>query len=236
MRWRRRRRPREAAGRAPRARHGQAPAARPRTRGGPRGRGPRWRRRRRAISARWPRRWRAFEHCELKRGARSFVFCDGAPAARMMIVGEAPGREEEPRGPALRRARGAVARPGCWPPSASTGGRRTRRWPSTSATSCPGARPRTASPRRWNGPCSRPFVEKHIALAAQSSGADGQYALRNPAGPLRINPHPRRVGRGAGPTGPAHLSSRLSAAHAPGETRAWLDLPQQIRSRLESAP
>ena len=39
-----------------------------------------------------------FEHCELKRGARSFVFCDGQPEARVMIVGEAPGREEDRAG------------------------------------------------------------------------------------------------------------------------------------------
>ncbi|WP_333711945.1 uracil-DNA glycosylase [Yoonia sp.] len=40
----------------------------------------------------------AFDHCELKRGARSFVFSDGNPAARVMIVGEAPGREEDRAG------------------------------------------------------------------------------------------------------------------------------------------
>lgn len=40
----------------------------------------------------------SFEHCELKRGARSFVFCDGRPASRVMIVGEAPGREEDRAG------------------------------------------------------------------------------------------------------------------------------------------
>ena len=40
----------------------------------------------------------AFEHCELKRGARNFVFADGNPAARVMIVGEAPGREEDRAG------------------------------------------------------------------------------------------------------------------------------------------
>jgi len=37
----------------------------------------------------------AFERCELKRGARNLVFCDGHPAARVMIVGEAPGRDED---------------------------------------------------------------------------------------------------------------------------------------------
>ena len=37
----------------------------------------------------------AFEHCDLKRGARNTVFADGNPAARVMIIGEAPGRDED---------------------------------------------------------------------------------------------------------------------------------------------
>lgn len=37
----------------------------------------------------------AFPHCELKRGARNTVFADGTPGARVMIIGEAPGREED---------------------------------------------------------------------------------------------------------------------------------------------
>ena len=37
----------------------------------------------------------AFEGCELKRGARNTVIADGNPAARVMIVGEAPGRDED---------------------------------------------------------------------------------------------------------------------------------------------
>ncbi|MFV1874918.1 uracil-DNA glycosylase [Nioella sp.] len=40
----------------------------------------------------------AFPHCDLRRGARSFVFSDGNPAARLMIVGEAPGRDEDIQG------------------------------------------------------------------------------------------------------------------------------------------
>ncbi len=39
-----------------------------------------------------------FEHCELKRGAKNTVFADGNPAARVMIIGEAPGRDEDIRG------------------------------------------------------------------------------------------------------------------------------------------
>lgn len=39
-----------------------------------------------------------FEHCALKRGARSLVFADGSPAARVLILGEAPGRDEDREG------------------------------------------------------------------------------------------------------------------------------------------
>ncbi|MCX8508154.1 MAG: uracil-DNA glycosylase, partial [Rhodobacteraceae bacterium] len=40
----------------------------------------------------------AYEQCELKKGARNFVFADGNPAARVMIIGEAPGRDEDLEG------------------------------------------------------------------------------------------------------------------------------------------
>ena len=36
-----------------------------------------------------------FEHCTLKKGARNLVFSDGNPSARIMIIGEAPGRQED---------------------------------------------------------------------------------------------------------------------------------------------
>ena len=40
----------------------------------------------------------SFEHCALRQGARNFVFADGSPAADLMIVGEAPGRDEDREG------------------------------------------------------------------------------------------------------------------------------------------
>lgn len=40
----------------------------------------------------------AFDGLELKRGARNFVFSDGDPKARVMIIGEAPGEEEDAQG------------------------------------------------------------------------------------------------------------------------------------------
>jgi uracil-DNA glycosylase len=36
-----------------------------------------------------------YDHCDLKKGARNMVFGDGAPSADVMIVGEAPGRDED---------------------------------------------------------------------------------------------------------------------------------------------
>ena len=40
----------------------------------------------------------SFEHCDLRRGARNLVFSDGNPKAQVMIVGEAPGRDEDQHG------------------------------------------------------------------------------------------------------------------------------------------
>ncbi|MDO9639848.1 MAG: uracil-DNA glycosylase [Pseudotabrizicola sp.] len=39
-----------------------------------------------------------FEHCDLRRGARNLVFADGVPGARVMVLGEAPGPEEDREG------------------------------------------------------------------------------------------------------------------------------------------
>ncbi|TDL88088.1 uracil-DNA glycosylase [Meridianimarinicoccus aquatilis] len=40
----------------------------------------------------------SYDHCELKLGARNLVFADGVPGAKVMIIGEAPGREEDMQG------------------------------------------------------------------------------------------------------------------------------------------
>lgn len=39
-----------------------------------------------------------FDLCDLKRGARNCVFADGVPRARVMIVGEGPGADEDRQG------------------------------------------------------------------------------------------------------------------------------------------
>ncbi|MFV0472812.1 MAG: uracil-DNA glycosylase, partial [Pikeienuella sp.] len=40
----------------------------------------------------------AFEGCALKKGAKNTVFADGNPEARVMFIGEAPGRDEDREG------------------------------------------------------------------------------------------------------------------------------------------
>lgn len=40
----------------------------------------------------------AYPHCELKKGARNTVFADGNAKARVMIIGEAPGADEDRQG------------------------------------------------------------------------------------------------------------------------------------------
>lgn len=40
----------------------------------------------------------AFEGCELKKTATNLVFADGNPAGRVMLIGEAPGADEDRRG------------------------------------------------------------------------------------------------------------------------------------------
>jgi DNA polymerase len=39
-----------------------------------------------------------FEGCALRKGARNLVFADGDPRARVMLIGEAPGRDEDMAG------------------------------------------------------------------------------------------------------------------------------------------
>ena len=47
----------------------------------------------------------AFPHLELRKGARSFVFAEGRPEARVMVVGDSPDREDDRAGRPFAGAR-----------------------------------------------------------------------------------------------------------------------------------
>src|SRR5262245_5268848 len=84
-----------------------------------------------------------FEGCSLKPTATQLVFADGNPNARLMFVGEAPGRDEDIEACPLSAAP-ANCSTACWPRSAST----VHRY--TSPTSSRGVRRAIARRRRRN--------------------------------------------------------------------------------------
>jgi uracil-DNA glycosylase len=106
-----------------------------------------------------------FEGCDLKRGARSFVFADGTPAARVMIVGEGPGAEEDraglpfvgPAGQMLDRMFAAI------------GLRRDHPDPGRAlyiTNSVPWRPPGNRQPSDDEIALCRPFLLRHVELAA----------------------------------------------------------------------
>ena len=106
----------------------------------------------------------AYEHCALKRGARSLVFADGTPAARVMIVGEAPGRDEDIAGkPFVGRAGRLLDRM-----LAAMGLDRQAQAPDRAVyitNVLPWRPPQNRDPTREEIAMLLPFVERHVALA-----------------------------------------------------------------------
>ena len=105
----------------------------------------------------------AFDLCELKKGARNTVFCDGNPAARVLILGEAPGRDEDMEGrPFVGRAGQLLDRM-----FAAIG--LSRSSPDAAAAFyitnvMPWRPPGNRDPEPAEVAMMRPFVERHIAL------------------------------------------------------------------------
>lgn len=101
----------------------------------------------------------AFEHCELKKGARNLVFSDGTPGAPVMIIGEAPGRDEDREGrPFVGRAGQLLDRM-----LAAIG---MARQDSVYITNVlPWRPPQNREPRPDEIAMLKPFLERHVALA-----------------------------------------------------------------------
>lgn len=100
-----------------------------------------------------------FDHCELKKGARNTVFSDGVAGARVMIIGEAPGREEDREGrPFVGRAGQLLDRM-----LAAIGLSRAENAYITNVL--PWRPPQNRDPKPEEIAMLRPFLERHVALA-----------------------------------------------------------------------
>ncbi|MCU0903520.1 MAG: uracil-DNA glycosylase [Tabrizicola sp.] len=166
----------------------------------------------------------AFDHCELKKGARNTVFADGHPAARVLILGEAPGADED------REGRPFVGRAGQLLDKmfAAIGLSRT----SPDAESAlyitnvlPWRPPGNRDPEPAEIAMMLPFVERHIALVDPQLivvvGNTPLFALTGSKGILRARgTWGQALGKPLLPmTHPAYLLRNPSA-----KREAWADL------------
>jgi DNA polymerase len=107
----------------------------------------------------------SYPHCELKRGARNVVFADGVPGARVMIVGEAPGRDEDIEGlPFVGRSGQLLDRM-----LAAIGLSRRAEDPARGVyitNVLPWRPPQNRDPKAAEIAMMRPFLQRHVELAA----------------------------------------------------------------------
>jgi DNA polymerase len=101
-----------------------------------------------------------FDLCDLKKGARNLVFADGVAGARVMIIGEAPGRDEDREGrPFVGRAGQLLDRM-----LAEIGLNRQENVYITNVL--PWRPPQNRDPHPQEIAMLRPFLVRHVELAA----------------------------------------------------------------------
>jgi uracil-DNA glycosylase len=175
----------------------------------------------------------AYDHCEIKKGARNTVFADGNPAARVLILGEAPGRDEDIEGRPFVGAAGQLLDK----MFAAIGLARTSPDPATAiyiTNVMPWRPPGNRDPEPAEIAMMLPFVERHIALADPQvivlMGNTPCAAMLGQRGILKLRGHwTTALGRPVLPmTHPAYLL-RTPAA----KREAWADL-LSLQERLRS--
>ena len=103
-----------------------------------------------------------FHHCALKQGARNLVFCDGGAGAPVMVIGEAPGRDEDAAGrPFVGRAGRLLDNM----LAAIDMGRDHAENPVYITNVLPWRPPQNRDPSPEEIAMMRPFLHRHIALA-----------------------------------------------------------------------
>jgi uracil-DNA glycosylase len=175
----------------------------------------------------------AFDHCALKKGARNLVFADGNPAARVLILGEAPGADEDREGrPFVGRAGQLLDRM-----FAAIGLSRTSPDAETAlyiTNVLPWRPPGNRDPEPSEIAMLLPFVERHIALVDPAVivavGNTPLYALTGSKGILRARGiWSQALGKPLLPmTHPAYLLRNPAA-----KREAWADL-LSLQARLRA--
>jgi len=166
----------------------------------------------------------AFEHCQIKRGAKSFVFADGQPAARVMIIGDAPNRSEDVAGKPFVGQEGTLLDKML----AAIGMDRAATDPAKAVyltNILPWRPPGNGTPAAGDLAMMLPFVKRHIALANPDvlilMGSHPCEALLGRPGMTRIRGQWQDVaGRPAMPMFPPSLLLKQTAH----KREAWADL------------
>lgn len=165
-----------------------------------------------------------FSHCELRKGAKNFVFSDGQAGARVMIVGEAPGRQEDIAGKPFVGQAGQLLDKML----TAIGLSRSAEDPAQAVyitNVLPWRPPANRTPDAQEIAMMLPFVERHIALANPDvlvlMGNTPCEALLGRKGITRIRGQwTEAVGRPALPMfHPAYLLRQTAA-----KREAWADL------------
>ena len=172
-----------------------------------------------------------YEHCELKKGARNFVFADGNPQARVLILGEAPGRDEDIEGrPFVGRAGQLLDRM-----FAAIGLSRTAHHPEEAlyiTNVMPWRPPQNRDPDPGEIAMMLPFVTRHVEFVNPDvivlMGNTSCFAALGRKGILRLRgTWAEAFGKPAMPmTHPAYLLRNTAA-----KREAWADL-LEIKAKL----
>ena len=174
---------------------------------------------------------RAFDLCELKKGARNFVFADGNPQARVMIIGEAPGRDEDIEGlPFVGRAGQLLDRMFAAIGLARSAAHAKEALYITNVL--PWRPPSNRDPEPAEIAMMLPFLQRHVELAGPDlivlMGNTPCAAALGRKGILRLRGHwAEAFGKPAMPmTHPAYLLRNPAA-----KREAWADL-LEVRAKL----